>query len=177
MKPYYKLRFENLELFQQYSLSIISNKDLTTPGLNYYQYVQKLQQHDSFKTCVKRYGLENLITGIGIYVQPPNHTAPIHTDISDKFSWSFNIPLLNYHNTYTNFFKPIGTGNKIASTNNSSIHYTIYNNHECQLIDTLELTSPHIINTQIPHNIVNPNLQSRTILTVRVSKFFDRNRH
>jgi len=96
----------------------------------------------------------------------------IHVD-TGEFNYSLNLPILNCENTFIKFYETSiepRIVNYITSTKSSATYLGFYKK-DCQLVKSLEMTKPHIINVKIPHGIANPNKATRITLLIRLIKY------
>jgi hypothetical protein len=106
-----------------------------------------------------RYQYPFLSNLYGIYVTKQNYITPIHIDAGRKCA--LNIPISNTENSATCFYK---TNDDIVLRNMGK---KLYN---AVLSDTEEifrftLTSPALINTSIPHGVLDHGAELRIILS------------
>ena len=109
--------------------------------------------------------------GIALNITFPGVTLPIHYD-SDKFVYSFNIPIQNCENTRVNLYKTDST--PVATQRKHPVHNTYvisraYDPEKCTLIESHEVLSPCILNTRVPHNVVSYSNKIRIMLLVRLA--------
>lgn len=113
--------------------------------------------------------------GIAINVTFPKVTLPIHYD-SDKFVYSFNIPILNYAGSYVNFWSTEAQPKdfpRIHPVYKTTVISKAYDPAECKLLDSIEVLSPCVINTRVPHNVRNISNDIRVMLLIRLASTVD----
>lgn len=113
------------------------------------------------------------VFGIGFYIISPTNGTHIHLD-STTFNHSLNIPILNCENTFVNFYKTESEPKKeVYKLYDTLINYNRFDPADCEVIDQLEMLTPHVINVQEPHNVVNKNTKSRITLLIRLRNELD----
>jgi hypothetical protein len=97
-----------------------------------------------------------------------NGTIHIDLDRHENPNIVLNWPIFNCLNTYMNFWQVNDqvSGN-MAFTPIFQKDYRTFKKEECNLIDQLELTSPHLINVAIPHNVSTRVEAYRLIMSFR----------
>lgn len=110
------------------------------------------------------------VHGFAFYIVQKTDGSTLHTDTGDRV-YSFNIPIKFCENTNVNFY---------TSTNPTSVElgsglttYNKFNADDCVLADSLQMSTPHVINVKEIHNIVNPNVLPRITLLVRLKNTLD----
>lgn len=118
--------------------------------------------------------LEDVVT-VGVIVMRPNMSIPIHCDSGD-FTYSLNIPLKNFDNTFVRFYKPnsetvapIIRVIKAADSHEFDHVYSSYNPEDCTVTETHESNGAYFMNTRVPHDVTNFNDKIRVVLLVRLS--------
>lgn len=109
--------------------------------------------------------------GIALNVTFPGITLPIHYD-SDKFVYSFNIPIQNCENTFVNLYatesQPIATPRK-HPVHGTYVVSRAYDPNACKLIESHQVLEPCILNTNVPHNVSSKSDKVRIMLLVRLA--------
>jgi hypothetical protein len=119
----------------------------------------------------------NGITKIGFAfsVMMPKNKLPVHSD-SEKFRYSFNIPVNNCESSYVNFFQT-SQEKKIMTTENAKhktiLSYELFDNEKCKLIESNHITSPYIMDTTVPHSVFNNSSKERIMLLIRLEPEVD----
>jgi len=146
----------------------------------------KVLEISNLRKLLKKLGLFSYIHVANATVAPAGYSDPnklppyapvIHIDKSDynssnsSYIYSFNIPIKNCENTFVNYYKAHGE---------DTIHYTElglpyrrFKAEECELIDQVEMSQAYIIDTSVPHAIVNPNNKTRVLLAIRLTVDFN----
>jgi hypothetical protein len=103
-----------------------------------------------------------------IFVYPPQfnmNTCHIDGRGGVLVKWALNIPLIGTRNSTMNWFNLSKTIDDQMSVGERSEALIYEITESC--IDSLELLTPHIVRTDIPHNIVNMKSSPRAILSIR----------
>jgi hypothetical protein len=172
-----KYRFidiDNLEEIQKAVLKKIPVDLLTKNDLFYIKNsIKFFLDIPEIKTLLDKLGFTKHIhdNGIAVNVTMPGVELPIHYD-SDKFIYSFNIPLLNYENTYVNFWEtdsPATDFPRIHPIYKTTVITKAFDRKKCKLTDQIEPLRPCVINTHLPHNVSNKTDKIRVMLLVRLA--------
>jgi hypothetical protein len=159
-KLYQKINIDNLDSISNQCYSIIEKAGISESS-NFYHL--DLNTPDRFKQLadlnilMKKLGLYNhwILTSIVVSYSD----IPIHIDMSpsNHFNYSFNIPIKNTKNTYTVFYEISKDLDQIIVQIPDGSPYGYYPNDPKKVkpIDSIEMTVPVIINTQIPHNVIH----------------------
>ena len=133
----------------------------------------------SVKLYLDQLGVTQYITNISHIVIKAGQRLPLHVDDLHRFTWSLTIPFLNIEGTYNRFYrsnKPLermfDSSNKGPWAVQSCLGYT--DMKEVYLIDEVEVDGPMIINTRVPHDVVNRSKLDREAIGVRFNNFFDK---
>lgn len=140
-------------------------------------YVKNSVEHFLAIPCLKKL-LDDLdftnhihTDGIALNVTFPGVRLPIHYD-SDKFIYSFNIPIQNCENTFVNVYKT--ESQPVATPRKHPVHGTYvvsraYDPKQCELVESHQALDPCILNTRAPHNVVSNSDKIRVMLLVRLA--------
>lgn len=103
--------------------------------------------------------------GVAIIAIDAGMSIPVHID-EGNYTYSLNIPISGYHNTYTKFYKT----NSIPTTagRDTGRLYAKWMIEECEEIDCFESTMPYLMNTSIPHSVENKSKLTRIFLLLRI---------
>ena len=111
------------------------------------------------------------VLGVAVIVVDPKTRIPIHKD-TGNYTYSLNVPLLGYKNTFLNFYKTDSNDTTVEVPKQlghaSGIVFKKFDYEKCVLIESHETNSPYIMNTQIPHDVHNPNDYKRLFLLIRI---------
>lgn len=117
----------------------------------------------------KLFGKENYV-GRFFATRPKSkgfiHIDMAHGELAPRY-WSLNIPILNCHGNYHEWFITKGDPDLVSKEANSWF-WTDDTNMEP--IDNLELVEPYITKVSIPHRINNPTDSVRVVFAVRTIK-------
>jgi hypothetical protein len=167
---YYKLvSVDNLSKIQEDALKVFPNYVKNKNSLFYIRdSVNILLSFKSIKTLVNNFGICDYLTeGIAFNITQPKVTIPIHCD-SGTYTYSLNIPLTSCKNTYVSFYDTLAE-KVFTSVENSRVTYYRCPENESTLIKSVEINSPYILNTQIPHNVRNDSNEVRITMLIRIN--------
>jgi hypothetical protein len=168
MKHYHLLPIENLEKIQQAVFKILPAEILqATTIVRLREYDQQLYDMPVLDRALADVGLKNCIVNFQLHVTEPNITIPIHCDRG--FTYSFNIPITDCKDTFVSWFST-DTEPRVVTVRDDpkGLTYSRYDSDKCTLIERVEINSPYVINTQIPHCVENKSGQTRLMLLCRV---------
>lgn len=165
MSNYKSVHINNLETIAQQALALVPKQRLDIAGLFYLENNKELfLSIPELRAELIRLELLDHVYGIAVYVVYNSTPLLIHKDSGDIL-YSLNIPLSGCKNTFVNFYQPtIPAQEKISANGNRFFHYPEAN---CELVDQLEMTTPHIINVKVPHAVVNQNTEPRITMLIR----------
>jgi hypothetical protein len=93
---------------------------------------------------------------------------PVHEKTLDsKYALAINVPIKNTELTRTAFYEYIDGPVKNLEFGSFNIVYRYYGKANLKEIDSYSLTEPVILNTSIPHSVINPTDKDRFVLTFR----------
>jgi hypothetical protein len=104
----------------------------------------------------------------------PDQGLPLHID-KGPYQLSMNIPITESKGTFVNFYK--STSPPIEVFNGNNRYYSVIES-DCTLADILETDGPCIVDTSVPHKVINNTSQTRIMLLIRFKskiKFSDFN--
>lgn len=163
---YYPITLNNLEYLRKDILELASTRiSLTQQAFTYGLGVDFFLSCDSLKQELVRLDLLKHVHNIGISVVT-NITFPIHTD-SDIYTYSLNIPLSGYENTFISHYKPKDNASSKTITAKGGFIYTTYEKEDCDLIQKTETILPALVNTHVPHSFENQNSIPRILIMIR----------
>ena len=179
-KPF---QLENLKTIQEIILDFLSKKHIDYDRSDVYNgWVDELMSIKIISEEINKVLPTFEILGMGLIIMKPYGTMPIHSDTSDwvlddrgdinlNGTYAFNIPILNYENTFTSFYEsskdPEFAMDTNLSDNDEPQAYFRYDEDCCREIHRIEMSQPHLINTKVPHCGHNPNPTPRILLNVR----------
>jgi hypothetical protein len=138
----------------------------------------KVLEIRQLRKLLKKLGLFFHVEVVSAIVAPAGTALPdapvIHVDKSVLgYTHSFNIPIRNCENTFLNYYK--ANGDEVINYTESGHPYPKFNTKDCELIDQVEMCQAHIVDTSVPHAVVNPNNTTRTLIAIRLKSQFDFN--
>ena len=170
MNFYKELDFINLDEIQKEDLKLIPDSNTKNlMGLFYFAGVPEYLKIDKLRQYLEIVNELNNVLFIGTLFTAPNVKGNLHRDDGPHI-FSLNIPLLNCHNTFIEFFKTNSIPQKTKFKNSDQGTYSKFDPEECQLIFRKEVQNPYIINTLVPHRVVNENNKTRIMLCIRLSR-------
>lgn len=175
MKYYSPVKIENLKTIQKKVFEHFPKEDLLKKEALFYipDNLNVFLSIPELKAELDKLNWTTHIFGIGFYILGTTSGSHIHLD-SSTFTHSFNIPILNCENTFVNFFKTEKEPKKeVFKLYDTVINYHRFDPADCELVDQLEMVTPHVINVQEPHNIVNTNTTPRITLLMRLRNDLD----
>lgn len=170
METVIPVKFSNLEGIQQRVLEYFPINMSNVGNSLFYinDNVSKFLSIKDLKTNLDSLGLTEYISFIGFYIvhTTSENGSTKHID-SGGYNYSLNIPICGCYNTFVNFYNT----NTVPTLKQTrlGVSYYEYDQSISDIIGSLELTTPHIINVKVPHNIVNKNSMPRITLLVRLS--------
>ena len=133
--------------------------------------------HTTCPSLVTWLAEQNLeVTEQWIIVVPPKFSTQLHVDYFNPrplFRSSLNIPIYNCEQSRTEFYRSPGLGLETAhknTTHSDGIKFIAYSVEDAVYIDQYCLDSAYILNTQVPHRVVNDSQHSRICLSLRFAR-------
>lgn len=162
-----EIQITNLDTIIEQSLYLIPEEKKNNTGLFYfYSNKEKFLAIPALAKLLSDLDLLEHVAGIALYIVHRNAPISIHKDNGD-ITYSLNIPLSGCENTLVNFYN--STKPPLEKITMSGNKYFAYDESDCQLIDSLEMTTAHIINVKVPHAVVNNNSEPRITLLIRLN--------
>ena len=167
MSNYQQVYINNLETITQKALKLIPEQKLNHTGLFYLENNKELfLSIPELREELIRLQLLDHVYGIAVYVVYNSAAKSIHEDNGDLL-YSLNIPLNGCENTFVNFYYSSSPPlEKVTAHGNKYFYFAEKN---CELIDQLEMTTPHIIKVKIPHAVINQNTAPRITMLIRLN--------
>jgi hypothetical protein len=166
MKYYSPVHIDNLSIIQQKVFELFPKNQLDKNNLFYLaNNIELFLNIPELKIELDKLEWTEYIHAFGFYVTQKTNGSTIHTDTGNR-NYSFNIPILNCNNTFVNYYTTNSTPIRKVTPNNVDYYY--YDPVHCNLIDSFEMNSPHIINVLQLHNITNHNSEPRITLLMRL---------
>jgi hypothetical protein len=123
-----------------------------------------------FKQAVELFGKWEDIYQIALVsMLPGKHVDefPIHTDMGHAQALALNFPVYNCDKVYTGFYKSKEMLEDLEIVKTPAALLDIYPTHLMEEFDRYYLTQPAIINTSVPHTVVNLTDDIRLAVSVR----------
>jgi hypothetical protein len=138
---------------------VLENLNVKIPGMASHH---RLVNSDNYLRLLRdRYPfLGNLYN---IYSTSQSYITPIHVDAARNCA--LNIPIVNTENSHTVFYK---TNNNITSKEISERVYHLINSEVTEVF-RFTLTCPTLINTKVPHGVLDSGSKTRIIMSWSVS--------
>lgn len=167
MSNYQSVHINNLDIITQKALALVPKQRLDNTGLFYLENNKELfLSIPELREELIRLELLDHVYGIAVYVVYGSTPLSIHKDSGDIL-YSLNLPLSGCENTFVNFYhSTLPAEEKITLNGNRYFHY---NEGSCELIDQLEMTTPHIINIKVPHAVINQCTEPRITMLIRLN--------
>lgn len=105
------------------------------------------------------------VLGLAIISINSGVTIPVHIDIGN-YTYSLNIPISGYSNTYTKFY--VANTKPTMAGKHSGRLYAKWMFEECEEIYSFEAKSAYIMNTSVPHSVINNSELVRICLLLRI---------
>jgi len=103
------------------------------------------------------------------YITPPYSDLPPHVDFINRTIISLNIPIINTKDTLFYYVNCDSDNIKYVKSSDTGIGpaKTVKDLKKVNLIDSTDLTVPHLVRTDKFHGVSNPTNLTRIILSVR----------
>jgi hypothetical protein len=174
MKYYEPIPLNNLKTIQEKVLNVFPKEKLDIKRDNLFYIPNNIDTFlniPELRAELDRLGWTPYVLSFAFFiVQPTTIGTNVHID-SGELIHSFNIPILNWDNTFVNFYTT--TEQPVMQTYveyDRTINYYKYNPVKCTLVDKLEMTTPHVIKVKEVHNITNLGNGPRITLLIRLTK-------
>ena len=165
MNRYQTVRINNLDIIAEKALALVPKQRLDITGLFYLENNKELfLSIPELREELIRLELLDHVYGIAVYVVHSSTPLSIHKDNGDIL-YSLNLPLSGCENTFVNFYHPLVPAQEKITPNGNRYFY--YPEDDCELVDQLEITTPHIINVKIPHAVINQCNEPRITMLIR----------
>jgi len=103
-----------------------------------------------------------------------NKELGIHADGDPAFMHTLVIPVWNTDNTFTEFFNCTEEPSPTTLDHvDHVVHYDSYDLNKCQLIDSVEVLEPTILNTDVPHRVIHRRSDDNVRVTAAI-RLYDR---
>ncbi len=166
MKYYHAVEINNLDVIQQKVFELFPKDCLRFTKLFYPpDNLDMFFSIPELKEELDRLGWSEHVDSFAFYVVQKTKGSTLHTDTGDR-KYSFNIPIKFCKNTRVNFYTT--DSEPSVQLHGEGVDYNRYELENCKLVDSLEMSRPHVINVKEVHNIVNDNSLPRVTLLVRL---------
>jgi hypothetical protein len=173
MKYYHPIEINNLAVIQQKVYSLFPRNELRQTKLFYPpDNLNMFLSIPELKEELDRLEWTPHVDSFAFYIVQKTNGSTLHTDTGDR-TYSFNIPIKGCANTKVNFYTT--TSEPVLQSHTSIVDYHKYEIENCTLVDSLEMTTPHVINVKEVHNISNNSYIPRITLLVRLKNTIDIN--
>lgn len=168
MKLFHLLPIQNLSDIQKAVLNLLPKELLQLTTITRLRdYHPQLYEMPSLKLALTSLGLDSSIMNFQVHVTEPQVTIPIHCDRG--FVYSFNIPISNCENTFVTWFSTDSEPRVVTVRDDpNGLTYSRYDTDKCTAIERVEINSPYVLNTQVPHCVENKNNYTRIMLLCRI---------
>ena len=170
MLPYKSINIPNFDIIQQQFLKLMYEvcTDFTTTNTKILPYETVISTSPELKSFLDD---NNLQWEIGrIFITAPFGFVPIHSDSTEEYPkfLALNFPLYGCENTLMQWWENIPLLKKY-SPEGYGTNFDIFDHDSDQKILTgaLELTSPHLVQVNLPHNVTNNKEDFRAIMSLR----------
>ena len=118
--------------------------------------------------AVEQFGGIQQVTRIVFNIVPPYNTDNAHCDYAGYYS--FNIPILNFVDTYLRMYTPDPEMTLMSYTNayGNTVRLWAVDTNRCQLTHEVESIYPHVIDTRLPHQVINNKSTVRVNMLIRL---------
>lgn len=179
VRTHRKLKFSNFEAVRDavrkiYPAEMIAEYDgvFYRKGSDLMDFHANIYAYTPLRDELERLGLLPFWRSTALIVS--NKELGIHADGDPAFMHTLVIPIWNTENTFTEFFKcsedPFPT---ILEHTDHIVHYDSFNLDKCELIDSVEILEPTIINTDVPHRVIHRKDNNEVRVTAAI-RLFDR---
>jgi hypothetical protein len=163
---YQEIHIDDLDSIQQQVLDIINCQAADRTGLFYIdRHLEQFLSISELRTNLQRLDLLDHVYSAGCYVIPPGTAPVIHRD-SGIIKYSLNLPIRGCAGSRVCFYR--SRSEPILLQSKTGVEYMSYNPTDCVLIDSIEMTKPHIISVQQPHAVITHSKDTRITLLLRL---------
>ena len=169
---FFNLHFDRLTQIQEDVVKLITLPQYQKATLFYPKgSIKYIHNNKDLYTEILKLDLINDILAVAVIVINPNSRIPVHKD-DGEYTYSLNIPLSGYEDSYVNFYKTnnLGTLSSIPQQegHSSSPVYNRYDILNCELISSHKSDQPYVMDTKIPHDVENRSNSIRLCLLIRL---------
>lgn len=171
MKYYHPVELNNLSVIQKKVFKLVPLHNLNKTILFYLpNNLEIFFNIPELKAELDRLGWTEHVDSFGFYIVQKTNGSTLHTDTGSR-TYSFNIPIISCTGSRVNFYTT--DSEPEVEMHKEGVDYNKYDIEKCTLVDSLEMTIPHIINVKEVHNISNPNHSPRITLLIRMKNTVD----
>lgn len=175
MKHYYPIEIEKLDIIRQKAIDILPTSLYHGYSITRNLVVEnQLFQIEEFQEVLERFGGMDMVHSMAFNISRPFQKPGLHVD-DGTFIYSFNIPLINYKNTFLNVYQKVDNlvMMKHRDRYDNIISYWGVRPEDCVLLERIETIQPHFLNTKFPHSVENENYSIRFNMLTRMKPEFD----
>jgi len=175
MKHYYQVEIEHLDIIRQKAIDLLPESLLQGYSITRNIEIEnKLFEIKELQAVISRFGGMSMVHSMAFNISRPFQKPGLHVD-DGTFIYSFNIPLLNYENTFLNVYEKVEKliMMKHRDKYDNVISYWGVRPEDCKLIEKIETVHPHFLNTKFPHSVENENDLIRFNMLIRFKPEFD----
>jgi len=175
MKHYYQVEIEHLDIIRQKAIDLLPESLLQGYSITRNIEIEnKLFEIEELQAVISQFGGMSMVHSMAFNISRPFQKPGLHVD-DGTFIYSFNIPLLNYENTFLNVYEKVEKliMMKHRDKYDNIISYWGVRPDDCKLIEKIETVHPHFLNTKFPHSVENQNNSIRFNMLIRFNPDFD----
>lgn len=169
-KPYRQIYIENLDEIRSNVRKLITPEMMTAESIIYDSKLHdRIIAMPEIIAAIEQFGGMSQVWRVAFNIVKPNTTTSTHCDYSD-FNYSFNIPILNFIDTYIRIYTPDPKMTARSYTNifGKNVLYWDVDESRCQLINEIETIYPHIVDIRFPHAVINEQPNVRINMLIRL---------
>lgn len=171
MKYYHPIPIQNLSIIQDKVFDLFPKTKYMISSLFYPQdNLEMFLNITELKEELDRLEWTNYVHSFAFFIVQKTNGSLLHTDTGDR-TYSFNIPIKFCEKTKVNFYKTSNA--QPIEQDNGIVTFNKYDSNDCELVDSLEMVTPHVINVKEVHNVTNPNFLPRITLLIRLKNTLD----
>jgi hypothetical protein len=165
MKHYEPVEMSNLDIIRKKVLDNWPSKYDFKPALIYFpEKFGPFEKIDELWNEVSKLSLYDKVIRVGCHNSLGN--GPIHIDL-EQYEYSLNIPIANTENSIVNFFESDKEPTLMKAELGKN-PFPSWKREDCKLIDKFVLDKPHIMKTNVPHQVCNMGINMRKVLLIRL---------
>ena len=175
MKHYYRVDIENLDIIREKAIGLLPTSLFHGYSITRNIEIEKqLFKIPELQAVLENFGSMAMVHSMAFNISRPFQKPGLHVD-DGTFIYSFNIPLINYKNTFLNVYEKVDklVMMKHRDKYDNVISYWGVRPEDCKLIEKIETVHPHFLNTKFPHSVENENYSIRFNMLIRFNPEFD----